>query len=177
MGDTKAAILALLYRLEKSLNGLLDENPCTKITLVVLMDHSKRGARKKRGKKADENAGEEKKDENVEEEKKDDNEYEIDDEESTAEVGDALNLLTDGEIKINAGNPRISPDEKWTRHTNIVMMRELFEILLAHYPGRISKILIVKGRGKNGYYRDNIQGRSLFKKDIFKNTYQYVHDK
>ena len=195
-GNEEATILAVLYRLDKSLNELSMTNPNMKATLIVLMGHSKRRAKKKkRGntKKGGDSGENKSKDSNTDDEKadaeginsKDDDEYELDDgddaESATAAelpvaIVKQLDLPTGSESKVNTGNPRVSPDEKWRCHTSKEMMHHLFEILLQHYPGRLSKILIVKGRGKNHYYRDQIQGKWIMK-NLLKNSYQDVIDK
>jgi hypothetical protein len=194
-GDEEATILAILYRLDKSLNELSMTNPNMKATLIVLMGHSKRRAKKKGSIKEGGDSGESNsKNSNTDDDKadaeginiKDDDEYELDDGDdaeratSAAElpvaVAKQLDLPTGSEIKVNTGNPRVSPDEKWTRHTSKEMMHHLFGILLKHYPGRLSKILIVKGRGKNHYYIDQIQGKWIMK-NLLKNCYQDVIDK
>ncbi|MGK3744177.1 MAG: hypothetical protein ACI90V_011037 [Bacillariaceae sp.] len=195
-GDEEATILAILYRLDKSLNELSMTNPNTKATIIVLMGHSKRRAKKKKResiKKGGDSGENKSKNSTTNGDKtdaeginsKDDDEYELDDgddaESATAAelpvaVAKQLDLPTGSEIKVNTGNPRVSPDEKWTCHTSKEMMHHLFEILLQHYPGRLSKILMVKGRGKNHYYIDQIQGKWIMK-NLLKNSYQDVIDK
>ena len=173
-GDSRATILAILYRLDRSLVELCKVNPETKVTLIVLMGHAKCGARKrkKRGSQGDS-------DSTIHE---NDDHFEIDDE-SDSERGSPETLLelpSEEEIKENTGNPRISPNEKWMCHTNKEMMRNLFETLIAHYPGRLSRILVVKGRGRNHYYRDQIQGKMILRKilsSIDKRNYQKLLSK
>jgi hypothetical protein len=157
-GDSKATILAILYRFDKRLNEICRVNPFTRVTIIVLMGHAKRGARKKKSRGTQ---GESKYNDNV-----NDDDFEIDDESDTEKGSpeELLELPSEEEIKVNTGNPRISPDEKWTCHTNKEVLRRFFEILVAHYPGRLSRILLVKGRGRNHYYRDQIQGRMVLRK-------------
>merc|ERR1712238_357086 len=87
-----------------------------------------------------------------------------------------LELPVGRERKINTGNPRISPNEKWTLHTSKDIIRHLSEILFQHYPGLLSKILIVKGQGKNHYYTEQLQGKRILKK-LLKNRYSQIVDK
>ena len=165
-GDVEAAILAIIYRLDKSLKKISRASPYTKATLVVLMGHAKRGARKKKiGKIRDDSSS---KDSNDKSENEDD--FEVDDDSSAGldATENLLELPSEEEIKVHTGNPRISTDEKWTCHTNKDMLQRLFKILMAHYPGRLSRILVVKGRGRNHYYRDHIQGKMVLRKLLFK---------
>mmetsp|Transcript_16775 Transcript_16775/g.38749 ORF Transcript_16775/g.38749 Transcript_16775/m.38749 type:complete len:1535 (+) Transcript_16775:357-4961(+) len=161
-GDSEAAILAILYRLDKHLKEFSSANPYTKATVVVLMGHAKRGARKKKNWRSQNESRSI--DGNDKSENEDD--FEVDDDSSAGvDASQRLpELPSEEEIKINTGNPRISTDEKWTCHTNKAMLRRLFKILMAHYPGRLSRILVVKGRGRNHYYRDHIQGKMVLRK-------------
>jgi len=136
------------------------------------MGHSKRGAKKNRGTNTRDSTN------------NNDNgdDYVVDEEQSTEEPSaeSVLQLPSGGEVKVNTGNPRISPDEKWTCHTNKDMMRRLFEILMTYYPSRLCKIFVVKGRGKNHYYRDQIQGRMMLRKllsEIDKENYEQIMTK
>lgn len=91
-----------------------------------------------------------------------------------------LAVPSEAEVKVHAGNPRVSPDEKWTCHTSTDMIQKLFSLLLRHYPGRLSKVLVVKGRGKNHYYREQIQGKLMLRKCLFEsgaNNYKQIMDK
>lgn len=161
-GDSQAAILAILYRLDKNLKEFSKANPYTKVTLVVLMGHAKRGARKKKNRKKQDESSSFDSDDKSETE----GDFEVDDESSAGEDTSEklLELPSEEEIKVHSGNPRISTDEKWTCHTNKIMLQKLFEILVTHYPGRLSRILVVKGRGRNHYYRDHIQGKMVLRK-------------
>lgn len=161
-GDSKATILAILYRFDKTLDELCRVNPLTSVTIIVLMGHAKRGAQKRKSWRAQ---GETNYSDNV-----NDDDFEIDDESDT-ERGSPEELTefpSEEEIKVNTGNPRISPDEKWTCHTNKEVLRKFFEILVAYYPGRLSRILLVKGKGRNHYYRDQIQGKMILR-NLFSN--------
>ncbi len=169
--DAKATILATLCRLDKSLIELCKTDPRTKLTLVVLMGHAKHGARKKmkRGSKGESdssNSG-------------NDGDFDVDDQ-SDSERGSPENLFEipcEEEIKVNTGNPRISPDEKWTCHTEKELLQNLFETMITHYPGRLARILVVKGRGRNHYYRDQVHAKIVLRKllsGIDKEKYQEV---
>jgi hypothetical protein len=167
-GDSEATILAILYRFDKSLKSFCKVNPYTKVTLIVLMGRAKRGARIK------ENHGDSNEVDSV-----DDGDFEIYDEsnEIKGSAEDLFGIPSEEEMKVHTGNPRISPDEKWNCHTNTKMLKKLFEIFAAHYPGRLSRILVVKGRGKNHYYRDRTHGRSVLRKllsGIDKEGYQLL---
>ena len=157
-GDEVATILSILYRLDKTLNEFCrTRNTKTKATLIVLMGNSKQAAKKKKKRSDDE----------FDDSDVDDGDYELDDDTEDTEIP-----LCD----TNAANPRISTGEKWMCHTSKEMLIQLIGILMKNYPGRLSKILIVKGRGKNHYYRDHIQGKWILKK-MFKKNYNRNADK
>ena len=168
-GDAKATILAILYRLDRSLVELCKVNPQSKMTLIVLMGHAKRGARKKmkRGSQGESDGSH----------SENDGDFDIDDS-SDSEKGSPETLFDfpiEEEIKVNTGNPRVSPDEKWTCHTNKELLQDLFETMISHYPGRLARILVVKGRGRNHYYRDHVHGKMVLRKllsGIDKEKYQ-----
>ena len=161
-GDPKATILAIFYRFDKTLNELCRVNPLTMVTIIVLMGHAKRGAQKKKSQRT---RGESNYSDIMH-----DDDFEIDDDSDTERESPEvlIEFPSEEEIKVNTGNPRISPDEKWTCHTNKEVLRRFFEILIEHYPGRLSRILLVKGRGRNHYYRDQIQGKMILR-SLFSN--------
>merc|ERR1712238_578059 len=176
-GNEEAIILATLYRLDKSLNELCRTNPNTKMTLIILMGHSKRKAKKKKQAKRESQT---KNDDTATTKgnNKDDNDAAsaASSEALPPRVTKKLELPVGRERKINTGNPRISPNEKWTLHTSKDIIRHLSEILFQHYPGLLSKILIVKGQGKNHYYTEQLQGKRILKK-LLKNKYSRIVDK
>jgi hypothetical protein len=144
-GDEEAVISAVLCRLELSLVEVTSKNPYTMATLIVLM-----GAPRilSRGLSEEEIVS-------VQEDG-DDVEAEATTGASTTSKG-SVNNVSGGELQTN--NPRISMDERWTCHTNKAMIGRLFGLLRTHYPARLSKVLIVKGRGKNMYYGTSFEGK------------------
>ena len=71
-------------------------------------------------------------------------------------------------------NPRVSLDEHWKCHTSTEMTQKLLDLLCTHYPGRLSRVLIVKGRGKNTYYGTELEAKIKLKKVL---GFKRVRDK
>jgi len=113
-GNEEAIILATLYRLDKSLNELCRTNPNTKVTLIILMGHSKRKAKKK--KKATRRESKTKDDDTAaaKENNKDDNDddasdnYELadDDDAVSAASSEALPSRVTNKLEIPVGRER-----------------------------------------------------------------------
>lgn len=170
-GHIDATIMAILYRLDKSLDELRKINPHIRVTLVVLMGHAKRGARRKinGGSSIAESTN------GVEED------FVLDEDQSAGESAPfILEIPSEDEIKVKSGNPRISTDEQWTCHTNVLLIKKLLPQLSCHYPDRLSKVLVLKGRGKNHYYREKIQGNMMVRKwfrDAGIDNYQQLRNK
>jgi Protein ENHANCED DISEASE RESISTANCE 2, C-terminal len=146
-GDIDAVISAVLYRFENTLAKLAAENPYIKATLIILM-----GAPKKcltsNGKMEEESV--------MGEDGANDDGEDATTVISAAQIQSQNNDDT-GELRTN--NPRVSIDEHWKCHTNKELVGKLFRLLRTHYPARLSKVLIVKGRGKNMYYGTHVEAR------------------
>jgi hypothetical protein len=150
-GDEEAVISAVLYRFEQSLAKFTVENPFTKATLIVLM-----GAPMM----ATPSLSEEEKTVSVE------------DSGGGGEADATTVASTSHQGKVNnvrrsqpqTNNPRISMDERWKCHTNKEVIGKLCGLMRTHYPARLSKVLLVKGRGKNMYYGTGLEGKIKLKK-------------
>lgn len=82
-------------------------------------------------------------------------EHEETDDESDEE-GDNDKDVEDAQAQIN--NPRISEDEKYYSHANKRMICRLIDVLLAHYPERLYRGLIVIGKGSKAFPRTAVGG-------------------
>lgn len=155
--DVDASISAILYRLDKSLSNF---SPKAKATLIVLMGAPKKGKERKGDEESSVLGGE--------------------DEDETTTVGGVTVATATEDVDGSdpslwrTNNPRISLDEHWKCHTSAEMMGKLLDIVQVHYPGRLSRALIVKGRGKNMYYGTSLEGRLKLNKVI---GIQKVRDK
>lgn len=152
--DEDAVIAAVLHRLETSLNALAEKDPLVQCTLIVMMGRPYR--RKKKAAK---------------QLKKDPEVSSVDPRSSTA-----LNVSTassvDGWEEVSddedqeggslaleqTNNPRVLRDEVWNPHTSRPLLERLIEILLAHYPERLSKALVVLGHKNKRYVRSIVGG-------------------
>lgn len=129
-----ATIAAVLHRLEASLNILSKTNPTIKCTLIILA-----GTRRKQRSNGE--------DRSVDEANKDD-------EESTAyTVETAANDLADY-------NPRVHQNaENWYAHSNRRVLLRLIDIVINHYPERLSKALIVVGHDRRALVKTLVSGK------------------
>jgi hypothetical protein len=147
-GDANAVISAVVHRFDTSLTEFCKSNPETKCTLVVLMGRP-------RGKDSDED---------------EDDATEVGQEaEDDGSLRDTESLVDTEQIN-NVANPRISVNETWQRHTNKELVEKLVNLLSVHYPERLSKVLVVKGTGKNFYFRTRVEGRGAMKHLIYSLT-------
>jgi hypothetical protein len=162
--DEDAVISAVLHRLETSLNEFARENPEVKCTLIVSMGKPFRGGKKKQKVQSDGSANGEASTETG-----------IGDADlSTPEEGGVENSVIDGETidyeddaslggvptttSSTVGNPRIQSDEQWHTHTTKQFIRRMIDIVTTHYPERLSKALVVVGKGNTAYTRTAVGG-------------------
>jgi hypothetical protein len=61
--------------------------------------------------------------------------------------------------KLLMANPRLPEDERYYLHTNASMIRKLVQILMHHYPERLSRALIVPYIGNVAYFRTVVGAR------------------
>lgn len=144
--DVDASIAAVLYRFNKSMSGYLKDDPSTKFTIIVLM-----GRPMEPGKFVDVSRDFELADFE-----------EGGDEEDSSSLGDSSSedesdLTMNESNHEDVANPRIPPNETWHKHTNKDLIRRLSKLFLTHYPGRLNRILVVQGKGKNRYYSNALQ--------------------
>jgi hypothetical protein len=147
-----AVISAVLHRLETKLDELVMKKSDVKITLIVLLGRPL--LKKKRlGKPKHE---------------KNDDETKV-----TAENTEGETLLPQGDNNDNAShsetvedeetswnpfrmgvNPRLQAGEDYHAHTNPMLIKKLIEIVMAHYPERLHKAILVPGKSRGyGYWR------------------------
>jgi hypothetical protein len=161
-GNVDAAISAVLYRLNKSLHGPVKANPNVQCVLIILMGRPYgKPIEKKEQKvviqniaKADQGRGGAS-DAAIENDQ---------DEAASKEDGSTLGDMTLGAGHHEArpslanwiSNPRIDPNETFQVHTNKELILRLVTILLRHYPERLSKVLVIAGKGGNSYYSGSV---------------------
>ena len=156
--DEDASVLAMLYRFDQCLREYTKINPSAKITIVVLMGLPKKKKKKDSDRNMDENDGN-----SSARHSKDGNDDE------TTDPGDAGTVASSIEDRDEVyppsiSNPRISSHEKWKMHMNREVMSRLIERLRKYYVGRLSKMILVHGRGKSWYYQTRVEHRVRLKK-------------
>jgi hypothetical protein len=141
--DLDASLAAVISRLDESLQG----NPFAEVTLIVLM-----------GRPVDPE------DSNEISEEYSNKESEEGDflEEESDSIGDEC--LSNRSSSETINNPRISGIETWQLHTSKMLIQRLTKLLFTHYPGRLKRVLVVAGKGKNYYYSNGLKRRSVVKK-------------
>ncbi|KAG7337998.1 DUF1336 domain containing protein [Nitzschia inconspicua] len=163
-GDPDAVVSAVLYRFEQTLSNLATSHPFCKATLIILMGVPKKSMASEIGQSEDEST--------------------LGDDETNKEGADVSTVVPSNHKNsqdtaattsvTETDNPRISKDEHWKCHTNSEAVEKLYHVLSTYYPARLSKVLIVKGRGKNTYYGTNLEGRIKLKKAV---DSQHIRDK
>jgi hypothetical protein len=126
-----ATIAAVLHRLEASLNWFAKDNPRIQCTLVIMA-----GIRRKRHSTRSDIAGED------------------------------LSMRNDDESTVNGENndladynPRVHQSaEKWYTHSNRRVLLRLIDIVMNHYPERLSKALVVVGHDRKAMIKTVISG-------------------
>lgn len=150
--DEDAVISAVLHRLETSLNGFY---PSVKCTVIVLMRRPYSDKKCKTVSVVSDRLTEEGEtgtSESLDREPRDDEEDDDNDGviESENQTPTVQNITA---------NPRLPEDERYYLHTNASLIRKLVEILLHHYPERLSRLLIVPSIGNLAYFRSVVGGR------------------
>lgn len=145
-GNVDSSVAALLHRLETSLNQLSEENPDVKCTVIALVGKPfKRKAKKKKKPKKD---GED--ESSMAAESKDATE---DGEHSTTASVAAHTVDQNAWNPFRMGsNPRVYPAEDFCVHSNAVMFQHLSDVLSAHYPERLKRLILVPGQGRSVTY-------------------------
>jgi hypothetical protein len=159
--DEDSVIAAVLHRLERSLNEFAREDPEVKCTLIVSMGKPFRREKKKQKVESggsttgevsteigDADTLSREEEEGVENSVVDGETVEYDKDVSSERV-------TSGRT---VGNPRIDSDEQWHTHTTKQLIRRMIDIVTTHYPERLSKALVVVGKGNTAYTRTAVGG-------------------
>lgn len=143
--NTEATMSAALHRFETALSELCTVKPDTCITLVVLLGHSKLG------KNSTDGLGE------AEDEESENGDAEEGSECRTAETIKTTALDSHcGESRHYISNPRIPVAEAWQLHSTKEIVEEFISLLFLHYPERISKVLLAKGKGRKTFYATKV---------------------
>jgi hypothetical protein len=132
-----ATIAAVLHRLETSLKELQKDDSNVRCTLVTVMGRPCREKKKRKGEDIIDSV---------------DDEQGGSDDDSSVETSNGNGVVAEN-------NPRIPSEEKWHTHTSRKLLLRLIDILLAHYPERLSKALVVIGNGNNAYMRTTLRGK------------------
>jgi hypothetical protein len=154
--DEDAVISAVLHRLETSINEFAREDPEVKCTLIISMGKPFRREKKKQKVESDGSAtGEASVDLPTREEEGGVENSVIDGETIDYEEDASLESVTTSRT---VGNPRIHSDEQWHTHTTKHLIRRMIDIVTTHYPERLSKALVVVGKGNTAYTRTAVGG-------------------
>lgn len=136
--DVDASVASLLHRLESSLARMSQDKPDVKCTVIVLMGRPLRKAKKKKGKKEnneDVSTADESKNMAEGEGGKDS----VADDQTVEAEETVWNPFRQGV------NSRVPPGEDYHVHSNINMIYRLSDVLSSHYPERLKNLLLVKG--------------------------------
>jgi len=194
--DDDAAIAAVLHRLESRLSELSFDDPAVQCTLIVMMGRPFR--RNNRAIRNEANLSPSK-----HSSKNDLPDVSID-QETVASAGFSMDMDgqsyssdegpdddDEGETFEDEGfdealrlaqtnNPRVFRDEVWNTHTSKKMIARMIDILLAHYPERLSKALVVVGHKNKRYVRSTVGGvlamSSLVNSSRTRNKVKFLSD-
>jgi Divergent CRAL/TRIO domain len=134
--DEEALVSAVLHRFDQYMNSLGELSSGELATLVVLMGKPFRATTE----------ADSKEEENGEEAEEDDD---------ANHDADATDNTSDNH------NPRITSDEKWYCHTNKAVILRLVHLLMAQYPERLRRCLVVVGKGNTAYFRTALAGNLM----------------
>lgn len=166
--DEDAVISAVLHRLETRLEELIQENPLVQCTLIVMMGRPYRRKKKKASKESDASPTKQPRQDKG-------SDLSLDQETAASTAFSAVSSLGGEESsdeeerdheddseesphRVQSNNPRIFRDEVWNPHTSRPLIERLIQILLAHYPERLSKALVVIGHKNKRYVRSTVGG-------------------
>jgi hypothetical protein len=153
-----ALISAVLYRLDQSIRKLQESHLDVKFTLIVMMGKPYTQRERRQELSASDSASTrtasiededvEVAEEMIENEDDDDGMHEHDIKDETGKNASDSRLH----------NPRIGTDEKWYVHTNGSTIRRLIHLVMAHFPERLRRALVVVGKGNTTYFRTAVGG-------------------
>jgi len=160
--DDDAVISAVLHRLESSLENLAKDDPFVQCTLIVMMGRPYRKRKRVKDDAAIAAASKGAKDKEEDRTEQD----------TVTAASTAVSTLQDGGDESSeeeddvdeasrlaqTNNPRVYRDEVWNTHTSRTLIERLIDILLAHYPERLSKALVVVGYKNKRYVRSVVGG-------------------
>ena len=138
--NEEATIAAVLHRLETSLDKLETSSASPlRCTLIVMMGHPREVTPAKDETESRDSVA------------PSDREREDDSERSRRASSMVAGFRTEN-------NPRVHSEENWYHHTSRKLILRLIDILLAHYPERLGKALVVSGHG-NTLTRTILRGK------------------
>lgn len=150
-GKVDASVAALLHRLESSLVRLSEENPEVKCTVIALVGKPFKRKPKKRKERQEE--------ENDESSAVEPNGDALEDGEQSAAESASVAAHTMDQNAWNpfrmGANPRVYPEEDFHVHSNNEMFYRLAELLTAHYPERLKRLILVPGQGRSVTYMNS----------------------
>jgi hypothetical protein len=161
--DEDAVISAVLHRLECSLQSFYPSIKCTIIILLRRPYTDKKST--KEGGDSSVSSVSDRITEEGEAETHGINDHE-NDQDADKDDNDEEDAVTETDHQTNAkvqkflmANPRLPEDERYYLHTNASMIRKLVQILMHHYPERLSRALIVPYIGNVAYFRTVVGAR------------------
>lgn len=144
-GNLNASVAAILHRLESSILQLSEQDPDVRCTVIALVGKPFKRISKKKKRRKDESS--------VATESKDADE-DGEGEQSTEEPSVASHTVdqnTWNPLRMGT-NPRVYPEEDFHVHSDILMFQRLAELLPAHYPERLKRLILVPGQGRSMTY-------------------------
>lgn len=130
--DESATIASILQRLETTLDMITLTEPAVKCTIIAIMGRPLKA--KKSTSKIESETGE------------------------TAQGNDTSDRESTS-YRRDENNPRIPKYEKWHPHSNRRLILRLIDILMCHYPERLSKALVVLRHDDKEYMRTKLRGK------------------
>ena len=126
--DADASVAAVLHRLEGALHEFSGRKEDVQCTVVIIMGKPFKEFMKVKLGDTSSTAGD------------NSDEDELGGSQMSMSVLDGGVLSTDGPC---IANPRVNPEESWQAHTDKRLVRQLIDLLSAHYPERLHQALVV----------------------------------
>jgi hypothetical protein len=150
----EATLAAALHRFEMALSEFCAIEQEVQCTLVIVLGRPGKSTR------SDPEGRKQSSSSNTDEER-----TTVDNEESGESINDDM---VGGTIDPRTTtNPRVSPEEQWYLHCTGDLLEQFISLLFKHYPERIAKVLLVKGKGqKASFYRTHVAASRAMKRAI-----------
>ena len=124
--NVDATVAAVLHRLEGALHEFAGRQEDIQCTVIILMGKPFKELLKLKSGDAASTVGGDANDDEASQ--------------MSVSVRDGMAFTPDGPI---VANPRVNPEESWQNHTNKIVVRQLIDLLSAHYPERLHHALVV----------------------------------